>query len=238
MAGFISEWWPASFRCGGRHQIGIGGRIASEFAATHAARIDEGGLDAVAPQQGERPLLISAGRLHDDQGDALLAAEACQRSNALRVVVETRKTPFTANPRIQFLRRNVDSTNDSRHGNLPCPCDGRSSDCSVVRDNGGGPKAHPRLRPEGTREPIAARGSGRPPIPSQRRKTNHTTLNSRYKGSARRRRGSGRRRHRYAACRSYGQSGEGARRGVDSGRRFGRLRPQTTHSGEENAENI
>ena len=32
MAGFISEWWPASFRYGGRHQIGIGGRIASEFA--------------------------------------------------------------------------------------------------------------------------------------------------------------------------------------------------------------
>ena len=32
VAGFISEWWPASFRYGGRHQIGIGGRIASEFA--------------------------------------------------------------------------------------------------------------------------------------------------------------------------------------------------------------
>ena len=32
MAGFISEWWPASNRNGGRHQIGIGGRIASEFA--------------------------------------------------------------------------------------------------------------------------------------------------------------------------------------------------------------
>ncbi len=33
MAGFISEWWPASFRYGGRHQIGIGGRIASDFAS-------------------------------------------------------------------------------------------------------------------------------------------------------------------------------------------------------------
>ena len=32
MAGFISERWPASNRNGGRHQIGIGGRIASEFA--------------------------------------------------------------------------------------------------------------------------------------------------------------------------------------------------------------
>jgi len=33
VAGFISEWRPASFRNGGRHQIGIGGRIASEFAS-------------------------------------------------------------------------------------------------------------------------------------------------------------------------------------------------------------
>ena len=32
MAGFISEWWPASNRNAGRHPIGIGGRIASEFA--------------------------------------------------------------------------------------------------------------------------------------------------------------------------------------------------------------
>ena len=32
MAGFISEWWPTSNRNGGRHQIGIPGRIESEFA--------------------------------------------------------------------------------------------------------------------------------------------------------------------------------------------------------------
>src|SRR5271156_5899021 len=32
VAGFISEWWPASNRNDGRLQIGIGGRIASEFA--------------------------------------------------------------------------------------------------------------------------------------------------------------------------------------------------------------
>ena len=32
MAGFIPEWWPASNRNGGRHQIGIPGRFASDFA--------------------------------------------------------------------------------------------------------------------------------------------------------------------------------------------------------------
>jgi hypothetical protein len=36
VAGFISEWWPESNRNGGRHQIGIPGRIASEFASLDA----------------------------------------------------------------------------------------------------------------------------------------------------------------------------------------------------------
>jgi putative DNA methylase len=38
VAGFISEWWPESNRNGGRHQIGIPGRIASEFALGENAR--------------------------------------------------------------------------------------------------------------------------------------------------------------------------------------------------------
>jgi hypothetical protein len=33
VAAFKSEAWPASFRNGGRHQIGMPGRNASEFAA-------------------------------------------------------------------------------------------------------------------------------------------------------------------------------------------------------------
>jgi hypothetical protein len=33
VAGFISEWWPASNRNPGRLQIGIPGRLASEFAS-------------------------------------------------------------------------------------------------------------------------------------------------------------------------------------------------------------
>ena len=34
VAGFISEWWPASNRNRGRIEIGISGRIESEFART------------------------------------------------------------------------------------------------------------------------------------------------------------------------------------------------------------
>ncbi len=33
MAGFSSEWWPTSIRNAGRNEIGIPGRLASEFAA-------------------------------------------------------------------------------------------------------------------------------------------------------------------------------------------------------------
>src|SRR5215218_7740719 len=36
--------------------------------------------------------------------------------------------------------RNVHSTNRLLHGNLPCPCDWNSSDCSVVRDMAKVPK--------------------------------------------------------------------------------------------------
>jgi hypothetical protein len=39
VAGFISEWWPESNRNGGRHQIGIPGRIASEFAGMLVAAV-------------------------------------------------------------------------------------------------------------------------------------------------------------------------------------------------------
>ena len=37
VAGFISEWWPASNRNPGRLQIGISGRIKSEFARSFGA---------------------------------------------------------------------------------------------------------------------------------------------------------------------------------------------------------
>ena len=51
VAGIKSEWWPASNRNGGRHQIGIPGRLPSESTmkshTPHLSRkIAEGGFDA------------------------------------------------------------------------------------------------------------------------------------------------------------------------------------------------
>jgi hypothetical protein len=52
-------------------------------------------------------------------------------------------------------------TGDGCHRNLPCPCDGQSSDCPVVRDTAAaGPRAHPPLQPGGMRAPAAARRGG------------------------------------------------------------------------------
>jgi len=41
------------------------------------------------------------------------------------------------------------------------------SDCPVVRDNGGGPNASPRLWPKSTRAPSAAPWGRWPPAPGQ-----------------------------------------------------------------------
>jgi len=54
VTGFSSEWWPESNRNGGRHQIGIPGRIASEFADENAKLkklLAEAMLDASAMRE-------------------------------------------------------------------------------------------------------------------------------------------------------------------------------------------
>ena len=54
MAGFISEWWPTSNRNGGRHQIGIPGRIESEFASEHSYGFRPGRSAQQAVAQAQR----------------------------------------------------------------------------------------------------------------------------------------------------------------------------------------
>jgi predicted peroxiredoxin len=60
VAGFISEWWPESNRNGGRHQIGIPGRIASEFALRYivAAQLAKVALGEVLMTETARDLVI------------------------------------------------------------------------------------------------------------------------------------------------------------------------------------
>jgi hypothetical protein len=146
---------------------------------SHRARIDDGAGHALGPQQAEGQLLISAARLHHHQLDRVPVAERQQRLHALGRSLDADLGPLKTDARVQPLTRNVHSTDDLRHGNLPCACDWKSSDCSVVRDRGGGPLAHPRLQPEGSRAPAAAWGDRRPPIPPQRRSDHASALRSR-----------------------------------------------------------
>jgi hypothetical protein len=61
VAGFISEWWPASNRNPGRLQIGITGRLASEFAEVDAHVIAEGlGLGVASLQELMRASKITS----------------------------------------------------------------------------------------------------------------------------------------------------------------------------------
>jgi len=150
--------------------------------AAYGARVDDRRRHAVRPEQSKGHLLVSPGRLHGDQADAMAFAERSQRRNTLRRAGEAGRDAVAADPRIQGLGRDVYSTNNLCHDNLPCPCDWRSSDCTVVRDNGGGPNAHPRLWPRGARASLAARGGRRPLATSQRRCYLSTPPTSRYKG--------------------------------------------------------
>src|SRR3954471_12689282 len=68
VAAFKSESWPASFRNGGRHQIGMPGRNASEFAAilTVQARMV---VNHRRPVDGGRPFELRIG--FQSSGDIL-----------------------------------------------------------------------------------------------------------------------------------------------------------------------
>src|SRR5262249_54755162 len=127
----------------------------------------------LCPQQGKRLLFISPRSLHHHQLHLVLSTKGGQFGDPCDIVREATGRSFTPDPGLQRTRSNIHSTNDLGHGNLPCTCDWKSGDCSVVRASDGGPKAHTRFsKPEGSRAPSAARGvrSLRPPhsdIPPQ-----------------------------------------------------------------------
>jgi hypothetical protein len=123
-------------------------------------------------------------RFARDEPDLVLLAEGRQCGDAGGIIGKAPGLAISAEPDVKRRRRDIHSTDEIDHANLPCPCDRQSSDCSVVRDRAaGGPKALPRLLPEGGRVPRAAHGVGWPPDPVQRR-THHTpALIARYKGT-------------------------------------------------------
>src|SRR5215472_10265016 len=115
--------------------------------ATDGPRIENGHGKTASPQLQESWFFVSTRGLHGHQLDSLLAAKLGQFSDALMTVGETMFRTLTTDAGVQITRRNIHSTNDLGHGNLPCTCDWKSGDCSVVRANDGEPHANPRWSP-------------------------------------------------------------------------------------------
>src|SRR5215469_11141356 len=68
-------------------------------------------------------LLVAAGSLHGHKFRPLLTAEVGQRGDTFCAVGERPCGAFPANARFQRILTDIHSTNDPRHGNLPCMCD-------------------------------------------------------------------------------------------------------------------
>jgi hypothetical protein len=84
LAGFISEWWPTSNRNGGRLQIGISGRIASEFAIRMPKRRKRG-----RPRTGSKPVLTFRLAIKQVKKVTKLAElEGVDRSTVLRELID------------------------------------------------------------------------------------------------------------------------------------------------------
>ena len=116
-------------------------------------RIDHGAGQPGLPQTEEGGLLIAAAGLHHHQFGPRLAAKRRQRRHPFAGVGHPRERPRRTGKNVEPVLRNIHSTNDLHHGNLPCLYDWKPNDCSVVRDS----NADPRLRPGRT----DLRGNGR-----------------------------------------------------------------------------
>ena len=87
------------------------------------AWVEDGDGEMLLGEQQEGLLFVAAGGFHGDQFDVVLLAEGGQMLDAFRVVGENGLCAARADGGLQGAGSNIDSTNDSCHGNLPCKCD-------------------------------------------------------------------------------------------------------------------
>jgi hypothetical protein len=88
-----------------------------------ARRIEDGNRQTGRGQLGKGQLLVAARGFHGHQLDLVLVAENGQRGEPFYAVGETIGGAIGADAGFQRSRRNIHSTNDPCHGNLPCMCD-------------------------------------------------------------------------------------------------------------------
>jgi hypothetical protein len=90
---------------------------------TNIARVEHGHGHFLIGQMHYRPLFIAASGFHSHHLHLVFTAKLNQRSYPRSVVGESACGTGLANTHIQKRRRNIHSTNNANHGNLPCMCD-------------------------------------------------------------------------------------------------------------------
>ena len=131
----------------------------------HGTRVAEGDGQAGGPELAIHAAFVTAAGFDGDPIDVVLLAEGQQIGDAGDGVGETLAARVEEN--VEELRRNIDSTNDLGHGNLPCACDGMG--LATVRSYVTW-AAVPKLSvgeqsPQDEREP-SARGEPMPRLPT------------------------------------------------------------------------
>ena len=108
---------------GGIDRVGLLQKAHGLGEPANLARIDDAARLACLPQRRKRQALTAPARLHHDQRRAVAAAEAGEFGDAAAIVAETACRPGRVDMGIEPLFRNIYSTDNRVHGNLPCACD-------------------------------------------------------------------------------------------------------------------
>src|SRR5262249_52069097 len=166
---------------GGVDPVGLLQNTHRRGVSADVAGVGQRTADPCLPQLDERPSLVSATGLHHHQRDGMFTAEPAQFCDACRIVIEACKSTSRFDADIEPGLRDIHSTNRLLHGNLPCPCDRNSSDCSVVRDMAKIPKLTHGCSRRGKRatSPRALAGGHRP---KRKSLPSHKSWPCRYKG--------------------------------------------------------
>ena len=87
------------------------------------AGVEDGDRQGMFGEQREGLPFVAAGGLHRDHLNLLGVAEGRQFGDAAGVVGKASRRAGAADRGVQPAGANIDSTNDTSHGNLPCTCD-------------------------------------------------------------------------------------------------------------------
>jgi hypothetical protein len=163
-----------------KDKVGLHTRCVRLGEAAHTARIGQGAGNAFLPKEQEGHTFIAARRLHDGQFGTVPAAKGGKRRYSRRIVGEALKGRNRNHGRVEPSFRNIDSTYDLGHGNLPCSCDWSQAtvrSCVTTAKIPGSPT----VVAGGATGDIATRWGQWPPVPGRHRF--HPTMNplSRYK---------------------------------------------------------